>query len=292
MSDEAPKGRAAGRLRPVVSLIPRPLIGGEALARSFRVKVLTLFPQMWPGPLGFSLIGRARADGIWSLESLDIRDFARDKHRTVDDTPAGGGPGMVMRPDVVAAAIDAAQADAPGREHWPVIYLSPRGTPISQARVRQLAQGRGMTLICGRFEGIDQRVLDARQVEEICVGDAVLTGGDIPAMALVDATVRLLPGVLGDPDSVAEESFSAGLLEHPQFTRPQEWDGRAIPEVLLSGNHARIAAWRRTQAEAVTQARRPDLWAARLAASGEAEQSGGQRKAKPARGEPTPEMKD
>lgn len=229
----------------------------------WRAKVLTLYPEMFPGPLGASLIGKAREKRLWTLETLDIRNFATDKHRSVDDTPAGGGPGMVLKPDVVAAAIDASLAKAPiNREQWPVLCLSARGRPITQERVARLAAGEGATFLCGRFEGIDQRVLEARNVEEISVGDAVLTGGEIPAMMLIDAAVRLLPGVLGKSESTVEESFSAGLLEHPQYTRPPEWEGRAIPEVLLSGHHAKVAEWRRSQAEATTKERRPDLWRA------------------------------
>ena len=229
----------------------------------WRARVLTLFPEMFPGPLGLSLTGKALEKRIWSLETLDIRNFAHDKHRSVDDTPAGGGPGMVLRPEIVGAAIDASLKGVPeDRSLWPVIYLSARGRPMTQTRAVQLAKGQGVTLLCGRFEGIDQRVLDARGVEEISVGDAVLTGGEIPAMALMDAVVRLLPGVLGKIESTEDESFSAGLLEHPQYTKPPVWEGRAIPEVLLSGHHAKVDAWRRDQAEAVTKERRPDLWRA------------------------------
>lgn len=224
-------------------------------------RVLTLFPQMFPGPLGMSLTGRALERGLWALEPIDIRDFAFDRHRSVDAPPAGGGPGMVMRPDVVAAAIDHADAGL-SREEWPIIYLSPRGRRFDQAMARRLAACRGATLLCGRFEGVDQRVLDARAVEEVSLGDFVLTGGEIPAMALIDATVRLIPRVLGNAESTQEESFSSGLLEHPQYTRPTEWEGRAIPEVLLSGHHAKIAAWRRAQSERLTKERRPDLWRA------------------------------
>ncbi len=236
----------------------------------WRAHVLTLYPEMFPGPLGVSLIGKAREKQLWALETLDIRGFATDKHRSVDDTPAGGGPGMVLKPDVVAAAIDASLAKAPAdRGRWPVLCLSARGRPVTQERVRRLAAGEGATFLCGRFEGIDQRVLEAREVEEISVGDAVLTGGEIPAMMLIDAAVRLLPGVLGKQESTVEESFSAGLLEHPQYTRPPVWEGQAIPEVLLSGHHAKVAEWRRSRAEATTKERRPDLW---RAFSGDTEQ--------------------
>jgi tRNA (guanine37-N1)-methyltransferase len=231
--------------------------------------VLTIFPELVPGPLAASLTGKALKDRLWALEVLDIRRFARNKHRTVDDTPAGGGPGLVMKPDVVAAAIDCAQADAPAdRGRWPVIYLSPRGRPLTQARVRALAAGEGLTLLCGRFEGVDQRVLEARGIEEVSVGDFVLTGGEIPAMALIDAVIRLRPGVLGNEASAEEESFSRGLLEHPHYTRPQVWEGREIPEILLSGHHARIAEWRLSQAERLTRQRRPDLWRAYTSKTG------------------------
>jgi tRNA (guanine37-N1)-methyltransferase len=217
--------------------------------------VLTLFPDMFPGPLGTSLLGKALTNNLWSLEVRDIRDHGLGKHRTVDDTPAGGGPGMVMRADVAAAAIDAVARD--GR---PLIYLSPRGVPLTQARVRDLATGPGAVLLCGRFEGLDQRVIEARQMEEISLGDFVLAGGEIAAMALIEASVRLLPGVLGDLASTEEESFGAGLLEYPHYTRPQSFEERAIPDVLSQGNHKEISKWRRSQAEALTRLRRPDLW--------------------------------
>ena len=258
-----PRSHGLRQIKPSVQ--PRTLMD-ESGAKSdpiWRAKVLTLYPEMFPGPLGVSLIGKAREKRLWELETLDIRSFATDKHRSVDDTPAGGGPGMVLKPDVVAAAIDASLAKVPmDREKWPVLCLSARGRPITQERVARLAAGEGATFLCGRFEGIDQRVLEARDVEEISVGDAVLTGGEIPAMVLIDAVVRLLPGVLGTLESTVEESFSAGLLEHPQYTRPPEWEGRAIPEVLLSGHHAKVAEWRRSQSEATTKERRPDLWRA------------------------------
>jgi tRNA (guanine37-N1)-methyltransferase len=210
---------------------------------------------MFPGPLGLSLPGKALASGLWSLDVRDIREHGLGRHRTVDDTPAGGGPGMVMRPDVAAAAIDAVSRD--GR---PLIYLSPRGARLGQARVRDLAAGPGTVLLCGRFEGLDQRIIEARRIEEISLGDFVLAGGEIAAMALIEATVRLLPGVLGDHASTQEESFAVGLLEYPQYTRPQDFEGRTVPEILTSGNHLEIAKWRRAQAEALTRARRPDLW--------------------------------
>ena len=238
----------------------------------FTARVLTLFPEAFPGTLGIGLTGRALGDALWRLDVLDIRGFAHDRHRTVDDTPAGGGPGMVMRADIVAAAIDTAQERVPRGARWPVLYLSPRGRPLSQARAGELAAGDGVTVLCGRYEGIDQRALEARKVEEISVGDYVLTGGEPAAMVLLDAVVRLRPGVLGNAASTEEESFAGGLLEHPHYTRPTVWEGRGIPEVLLSGHHARIAEWRRGQAEAMTRERRPDLWAAYRAAA-EPEQS-------------------
>jgi tRNA (guanine37-N1)-methyltransferase len=226
---------------------------------TWRATVLTLFPEMFPGPLGVSLAGRALAAGLWALETRDIRDSATDRHRSVDDTPAGGGPGMVLRADVLAAAIDAAKI-AP---HQPRLLMSPRGRPLTQSRVAELAAGPGPLIVCGRFEGVDQRVIEARQLEEVSIGDYVLSGGEIAAMALVDACVRLLPGVMGKAESGTEESFSESLLEYPQYTRPQSFEGRPIPDVLVSGDHARVAAWRRAEAEALTQARRPDLWASR-----------------------------
>ena len=225
------------------------------MSNSWRATILTLFPDMFPGPLGISLLGKALEKNLWSLDVRDIRDHGLGKHRTVDDTPSGGGPGMVMRADVAAAAIDA--VDRAGR---PLIYLSPRGKHLDQARVRELAAGSGAILLCGRFEGLDQRVIDARQIEEISIGDFVLAGGEIAAMALVEAAVRLIPGVLGDHASTDEESFSSGLLEYPQYTRPQEFEGRSIPEVLSGGNHSEIAKYRLAQAQGLTRERRPDLW--------------------------------
>jgi tRNA (guanine37-N1)-methyltransferase len=225
---------------------------------TWRATVLTIFPEMFPGPLGLSLAGKALADGKWALDIIDIRDFATDKHRSVDDTPAGGGAGMVMRADIAAAAIDAARASMP--EGSPTIYLSPRGYPFMQEQARELAEGPGIILLSGRFEGIDQRVLEARNVEEISIGDYVLSGGELAAQVLIDAVVRLLPGVAGNVGSLAEESFAQGLLEYPHYTRPREWEGRPIPDVLLSGDHKKIADWRRGQAEKITKQRRPDLW--------------------------------
>jgi tRNA (guanine37-N1)-methyltransferase len=225
------------------------------MSSSWSATVLTLFPEMFPGPLGISLPGKARDKGLWSLDVRDIREHGLGKHRTVDDTPAGGGPGMVMRADVAAAAIDAVE-----RRERPLIYLSPRGNRLTQARVRELVSGPGAILLCGRFEGLDQRVIAARGVEEISLGDFVLAGGEIAAMALIEASVRLIPGVLGDQASTEEESFAGHLLEYPHFTRPQSFEGTAIPEVLSQGNHKEISKWRRAQAEALTRARRPDLW--------------------------------
>jgi tRNA (guanine37-N1)-methyltransferase len=223
----------------------------------FAATVLTLYPEMFPGPLGVSLAGRALEDGVWSLETVQIRDFAADRHRTVDDTPAGGGAGMVLKPDVLAACIDHARALHP---QCAVIAMTPRGAPITQARIRQLAAGPGMTILCGRFEGFDERIFAGRDVEEVSLGDIVLSGGEPAAIAILDACIRLLPGVMGAALSGAEESFEEGLLEYPHYTRPQEWEGRTIPEVLRSGDHAKIAAWRKRQAEDDTRSRRPDLW--------------------------------
>ena len=220
--------------------------------------VLTLFPAMFPGPLGFSLAGRALAERRWALQAVDLRDFAQDRHRCVDDAPFGGGAGMVMRPDVVARAVDHVVDGAAAR---PLIYLTPRGVPADQARVRRLADGAGMVILCGRFEGVDQRVIDARGLEEMSVGDIVLSGGEPAAIALIDACVRLLPGVVGSEGSLAEESFQDGLLEYPHYTRPQVFEGRAVPEVLVSGHHERVRAWRREQALMITRRRRPDLLA-------------------------------
>lgn len=223
----------------------------------WRATVLTLFPDMFPGPLGISLAGKALAANVWALDARDIRDSATDKHRSVDDTPAGGGPGMVLRADVLAKAID----DTNVEPERPRLVMSPRGLPLTQARVAELARGPGPLIVCGRFEGVDQRVIDMRQLEEVSVGDYVLSGGEIAAMALIDACVRLLPGVMGKLASGEDESFSAGLLEYPQYTRPQEFEGKTIPDVLISGDHARIEAWRRAEAKALTKSRRPDLWA-------------------------------
>lgn len=224
----------------------------------WRASVLSIFPEMFPGPLGLSLAGKALTAGAWSLDVVDIRTHAADKHRTVDDTPAGGGPGMVMKADVLARAIDAT-----ARDTRPRLLMSARGTPLTQAQVEALTAQSGVVLVCGRFEGIDERVIAARGLEEVSIGDYVLSGGEIAAMVLIDACVRLLPGVMGTAESGVEESFAGGLLEYPQYTRPQIFEGRPIPEVLLSGDHGKIAAWRRAEAERLTRTRRPDLWARR-----------------------------
>jgi tRNA (guanine37-N1)-methyltransferase len=227
---------------------------------SWRTSILTTFPEMFPGPLGLSLAGKALAAGIWSLEAIDIRAYATDRHRSVDDTPAGGGPGMVMKPDVLARAIDAVADERPR------LLMSPRGLPLTQARVAKLASASGVLVVCGRFEGVDERAIAARGLTEVSIGDYVLSGGEIAAMALIDACVRVLPGVMGKEASGAEESFAQGLLEYPQYTRPQVWEGRAIPDVLVSGDHAKVAAFRRAEAERLTRERRPDLWARHRAA--------------------------
>lgn len=224
---------------------------------SFRAQILTLYPEMFPGPLGVSLAGRALAEGKWACDPIHIRDFATDRHRTVDDTPAGGGAGMVLRADIVGLAIDHALERGPD---LPIIAMTPRGAPITQERVRQIAAGPGATILCGRFEGFDERIFEARPVEQISMGDIILSGGEMGALMLLDACIRLLPGVMGAASSGDEESFESGLLEYPHYTRPVEWEGRTIPEVLRSGDHAKIAAWRKQRAEDDTRLRRPDLW--------------------------------
>lgn len=232
---------------------------------SWRATVVTLFPAMFPGPLGQSLAGRALVEQRWSLNTVNPRDHAGDRHRTVDDTPFGGGAGMVLRPDIMNAAIDAAQRDSAGGntgDSRPLVFLTPRGAPLTQNTVRRFAAGPGVVLLCGRYEGVDQRVIDACGAEECSLGDYVLSGGELAAMTLLDACVRLLPGVMGAAESAEDESFSTGLLEYPHYTRPAEWRGRTVPDVLLSGHHAAIAAWRQAEAERITQERRPDLWAA------------------------------
>ena len=259
MSD-TPKSHGRKSIRP--TLKPRALMDpGEELAGVWQARVITLFPDAFPGVLGLSLTGKALNEGRWQLHTHDLREFGIGRHRNVDDTPAGGGAGMVLRADVVGPAIEAAQAYARGR--WPILYMSPRGRPFDQAMARDLAGCEGVTLLCGRFEGVDERVLEHFGVTEVSLGDFVMTGGEIAAQALIDASVRLLPGVLGNAESTLEESHSNGLLEHPQYTRPATWEGREIPEVLTSGNHAEIDRWRRRASEELTRARRPDLWAKR-----------------------------
>ncbi len=226
----------------------------------WKASILTLFPDMFPGPLGGSLAGRGLVNGLWNLDVIDIRNFATDRHRTVDDKPAGGGAGMVLRPDIVAAAIDAARTSNPNAE---AILLSPRGEPLTQTAVRSIAAAPGLIALCGRFEGVDERVIEGRGLREISIGDYVLSGGELAAMVLVDAIVRLLPGVMGKEESGQHESFEDGLLEYPQYTKPRDWEGHVIPEILLSGDHQRVDAWRREQSEQLTRQRRPDLWAKR-----------------------------
>ncbi len=260
MTDEKPKSH--GRLAISASIKPRELMTATPRIKgAWCAKIITLFPDAFPGTLGLSLTGKALQEGLWALETIDLRPFGIGKHRNVDDTPAGGGAGMVLRADVVAKAFDEAAIGTPGdRARWPVIYLSPRGKPFDQSMARRFAGTDGVTMLCGRFEGVDQRVLDHYAVEEVSLGDFVLTGGEIAAQAMIDATVRLLPGVLGNASSTEEESHSHGLLEHPQYTRPAIWEGREIPEVLTSGNHAAVEKWRRAEAEKLTNERRPDLW--------------------------------
>ena len=266
----AKPAKSHGRLSIRESLTPRDLFAGEErIKQAWQAQIITLFPEAFPGVLGKSLTGRALQDGKWQLDTIDLRQFGLTKHRNVDDTPAGGGAGMVLRADVVGPALELAQRNAP--EGAPLIYLSPRGRRFDQEMARRLSQAPGCVMLCGRFEGVDERVLEHFNVIEVSLGDFVLTGGEIAAQAMLDATVRLLPDVLGNADSNEEESFSNGLLEHPQYTKPPEWMGRPIPEVLLSGNHAAIEAWRKEQSEALTKSRRPDLWAAHQARTGEAE---------------------
>lgn len=261
--------RSYGRLSISANATPRDLMGPQRLKDAWCAKVITLFPDMFPGVLGGSLTGKALQSGLWALDTIDLRIFGEGKHRNVDDTPAGGGAGLVLRPDILGRAMDmAADNTPPDPARWPRVYLSPRGRPFTQADAARFAGCDGMTLLCGRFEGVDQRVIDHYEMEEISLGDFVLTGGEIAAQAVLDATIRLIPGVLGNFDSTQEESFSNGLLEHPHYTRPAEWRGMVIPEVLTSGNHARVAEWRHAQAEALTQSRRPDLWAEYLSKQG------------------------
>lgn len=265
MTDDTPDKppRSHGRLKLQVALKPRDLMEEPRVVQgAWEARIVTLLPEAFPGTLGLSLTGKALDQGLWRLAPIDLRPFGEGRHRNVDDTPAGGGAGMVLRADVVDRALAAAAQGTPGRARWPVVYLSPRGRPFDQATARRWAAGDGVTLLCGRFEGVDQRALDHWQVEEVSLGDFVLTGGEIAAQAMLDATVRLLPGVLGNAASTEEESFAAGLLEHPQYTRPQVWQGQEIPPVLTSGNHSAIAAWRQEMAERLTEDRRPDLYAA------------------------------
>jgi tRNA (guanine37-N1)-methyltransferase len=254
--------RSHGRKSISATLQPRDLLEeAPEYVGIWTARILTLFPQVFPGVLGASLTGKALQDRLWQLQPVDLRPFGDGKHRNVDDTPAGGGAGMVMRADVLGAALDHAARGTPkDRTRWPIVYLSPRGKPFDQATARRFATCEGMTLLCGRFEGIDERVIEEYEIEEISLGDFVLTGGEIAAQAVLDATVRLLPGVLGNAESTEEESFSDGLLEHPQYTRPAVWRGREIPPVLLSGNHGEVAKWRKAEAERITRERRPDLW--------------------------------
>src|SRR6056297_443153 len=258
----APKSH--GRKSISASLKPQDLMTeNPRLAKAWRAQVVTLLPQAFPGVLGESLTGRALKDGLWQLDTVDLRRFGEGKHRNVDDTPAGGGAGMVLRPDIMNRAIRFAQKNAPkDRARWPLVYLSPRGKPFTQRTAERFAAAEGLTMICGRFEGLDQRVIDHYNIEEISLGDFVMTGGEIAAQAMIDATIRLRPGIIGNAASTEEESFSEGLLEHPQYTRPATWEGRDIPEVLTSGDHGKVAKWRKDQAEKITKSRRPDLWRA------------------------------
>jgi tRNA (guanine37-N1)-methyltransferase len=259
-----PLNKSHGRLSISASSTPRDLLTPTPhLKGAWRAKVLTLFPEAFPGVLGQSLTGKALQHGLWALEPIDLRVFGIGKHRNVDDTPAGGGAGLVMRADVLGRALAMASRGTPAdAARWPRVFLSPRGKPFTQADAARFSRAEGMTLLCGRFEGVDQRVIDHFDMEELSLGDFVMTGGEIAAQAMIDATVRLIPNVLGNQASTVEESFSNGLLEHPQYTKPAQWQGHEIPEVLLSGNHKRIADWRQDQAEKLTQDRRPDLWAA------------------------------
>ena len=243
-----------GRKSIRATMKPRSLMDGEELANAWTARIITLFPDSFPGVLGASLTGKALKEGKWQLQTTDLRLYGEGKHRNVDDTPAGGGAGMVLRADIVGRAIEA------GRAPGPLLYMSPRGIPFTQAMARDLAKGPGCTILCGRFEGVDERAIQHYGMQEVSIGDYVLTGGELAAQVLLDATIRLLPGVLGNEASAEEESHSAGLLEHPQYTRPAEWNGRAIPEVLTSGDHGKVARWRKEQAEALTKARRPDMW--------------------------------
>lgn len=251
--------KSFGRKSITTSLKPRDLMAEKKLAGVWTARIVTLFPDAFPGVLGESLTGKGLREGLWQLETINLRPFGIGKHKNVDDTPAGGGAGMVLRADVVGPAIDEAMQGARG--NWPIVYLSPRGKPFNQAMARAWSQCEGITMLCGRFEGVDERVLEHYNVQEVSLGDFVLTGGEIAAQAMIDATVRLIPGVLGNEASTEEESHSNGLLEHPQYTRPAEWNGRPIPDILMSGHHGKIAEWRREMSEKITQERRPDMWA-------------------------------
>ena len=270
MSDDPPRFRALGRKSIRPTLVPRDLMADEELAGVWTAQVITLLPQAFPGVLGESLTGRALQEGIWALRTIDLREFGEGRHRNVDDTPAGGGAGMVLRADIGAKAMEEAVSRARG--DVPRLLLSPRGRRFDQAMARDLAGRNGVILFCGRFEGVDERLIEQYGFQEVSLGDFVLTGGEIAAQALIDATVRLMPRVLGNQHSAEEESFSSSLLEYPQYTKPAVWEGRAIPEVLLSGHHARITAWRQAEAERLTKERRPDLWRAHLATLGRPEE--------------------
>lgn len=259
MTDKLSKSH--GRKSIAASLKPRDLMEETKLAGAWTAKIITLFPEAFPGVLGASLTGKALKEGLWALDTIDLRIFGDGKHRNVDDTPYGGGAGMVLRADVVAKALKfASQRTSDDRKKWPIVYLSPRGKPFTQAKAQEWSEAEGITMLCGRFEGVDQRVLDHYEIEEISLGDFVLTGGEIAAQAMIDATVRLQPQVLGNADSTVDESHSNGLLEHPQYTRPADFMGRAVPDVLTSGDHGKIAQWRQAQSEELTKNRRPDLW--------------------------------
>jgi len=264
MAHMSTPSKSHGRKTISASFTPRDLMEEPTrLKGAWAAKIITLFPDAFPGVLGASLTGKALQEGKWTLDTIDLRIFGEGKHRNVDDTPYGGGAGMVLRADIVGKALDFAKRGTSERVKWPVVYLSPRGEPFTQAKAAEWAQADGITMLCGRFEGVDQRVLDHYEIEEVSLGDFVLTGGEIAAQAMIDATVRLLPDVLGNSASTEEESFSDGMLEHPQYTRPAEWRGLGIPEVLTSGDHGKVDMWRREQSEALTKARRPDLWAKR-----------------------------
>ncbi|WP_108484451.1 tRNA (guanosine(37)-N1)-methyltransferase TrmD [Oceaniglobus ichthyenteri] len=265
-----PPSKSHGRLTIAPTTTPR-VLGGEPpkLNNAWCARIITLFPEVFPGVLGASLTGKALQEGLWRCEPIDLRVFGEGKHRNVDDTPAGGGAGMVLRPDILSRAIRQAQRGAPAdRGKWPLIYLSPRGKPFDQDMAQRFSQADGITLLCGRFEGVDERVIEHYDIEEVSLGDFVMTGGEIAAQALIDATVRLIPRVLGNHASTQDESFSDGLLEHPQYTKPAHWEGRAIPDILLSGHHGKIEQWRRDMAQRLTKERRPDLWRAYCAKHG------------------------